>query len=246
MAHRFLGGQTEAEVRMTSVILSCCGEVVVLQEPSGEIICPLCDEAFDESQIRELVWSQAPMLRPIFEEPTSEIEREDPWSGPKGFILGGWSLPTKSELATQYLEAADLIVSAIKDNVIEDYRVANPVLFLYRHAVEVALKGIMRSAPRTHDLGQLADAFNAFIADKCGQVSPRWVTARLKEIAAIDPGSTAFRYADYTRSGPTRAVLADSEIYIDLCHLQRSIKVLLKALENIATVASRRRSDPAV
>jgi hypothetical protein len=113
------------------------------------------------------------MMRPLFEEPTVEIEREDPWVGPKGFMLGGWSIPTRSEMAKQYLEAADALVDAIKQNETEDYRIANPVLFLYRHATEMTLKGIMYSAPKTHDLSRLADDFDNFIKDNAASLSHR-------------------------------------------------------------------------
>jgi hypothetical protein len=223
---------------ISAIILTCCGETILLPPGPLAIDCPQCGESFTESEIEELACAQAPMLRPLFEEPTAEIEREDPWSGPKGFMLGGWSLPTRNEMAMQYFDAANLLVQAIKQNEVEDYRVPNPVLFLYRHAVEMALKGIMVSAPRTHDLSRLADDFEAFIKDKCGQSVPTWITARLKEIAGVDPNSTAFRYGQYQCKGPNQAALADGEIYIDLFHLQRSMKTLLAALERVFVMAS--------
>jgi hypothetical protein len=223
---------------MRFIVLTCCGETVPLPPDPRAVGCPGCGEPFTECDIEELACAQAPMMRPLFEEPTVDIEREDPWSGPKGFMLGGWSLPTPSEMAKQYLEAADALVDAIKQNEMEDYRIANPVLFLYRHAAEMTLKGIMYSAPKTHDLSRLADDFDAFIKDKCGQSAPPWITTRLKEIAGIDPNSTAFRYGEYQCKGPNQAALADGEIYIDLFHVQRSMKALIEALDRVYALAS--------
>lgn len=223
---------------MSFIVLTCCGKTIPLPPDPRAVDCPACGEPFTECDIEELACAQAPMMRPLFEEPTVDIEREDPWSGPKGFMLGGWSLPTRSEMAKQYLEAANALVDAIKQNEMEDYRIANPVLFLYRHAVEMTLKGIMYSAPKTHDLRRLADDFDAFIKDKCGQSVPTWITTRLKEIAGIDPNSTAFRYGEYQCNGPNQAALADGEIYIDLFHLQRSMKALIEALDGVYTEAS--------
>ena len=110
------------------------------------------------------------MMRPLFEEPTAEIERPDPFTGPQGFMIGGEFLPTKEEMAQQYLEAANLLVEAIKRGDMEDYRLTNPVLFLYRHALEMKLKGLMQDVPKTHDLLKIAEEFEAMIKRKCDQI----------------------------------------------------------------------------
>src|SRR5438105_4544519 len=86
---------------------------------------------------------QSAMTRPLFEEPTEEIERPDAWSGAKGFIFGGMALRLKWELGEQFLDAANALIQSIKQNECEDYRVANPALFLYRHWLELTLKSIL-------------------------------------------------------------------------------------------------------
>jgi hypothetical protein len=35
------------------------------------------------------MFNESAMTRPLFEEPSDEIERVDPFSGPKGFMFGG-------------------------------------------------------------------------------------------------------------------------------------------------------------
>jgi hypothetical protein len=89
--------------------------------------------------------------RPLFEEPTSACEREDPWSGPKGFMFGGMGLPTRPYLDTaqQYFDAANLLISDIESLRIEDYNLANPIFFLYRHWLELMVKENCRACSRT-------------------------------------------------------------------------------------------------
>jgi hypothetical protein len=77
------------------------------------------------------------MTRPLFEEPSSDCEREDEWSSPKGFMFGGWSLPcgTTWEMAEQYFDAANLLIENIEHNDIEDYKLGTPVLYLYPNVI---------------------------------------------------------------------------------------------------------------
>lgn len=163
--------------------------------------------------------------RPLFEEPSDEIERIDPFSGPKGFMFGGMCSATKQELGQHYFEAADLLIRAIKRNELEDYKLAHPVFFLYRHSIELTLKSLIEwmESPNVwgHNLASLADRFATAVQGKFGQEVPSWITDRIKEIAAMDPGSTTFRYDD---------VRNDGEMYVSLVHLQEVMKGLNSAL----------------
>jgi hypothetical protein len=161
------------------------------------------------------------MTRPLFEEPSIDSEREDPWSGPKGFMFGGWSLPsgTTWEMAEQYFDAANQLIQSILSGKVEDYRLGPPVLFLYRHWLELAVKSIINPT-YGHDFAKLSDNLAVQFA-KRGIEVPKWVTGRLLEIAAIDPSSTAFRYADGTIPG---------EVYVSLPHLRDSMTLMYVAL----------------
>lgn len=161
------------------------------------------------------------MTRPLFEEPSADCEREDPWSGPKGFMFGGWSLPcgTTWEMAQQYFDAANLLIESIQGDQMEDYKLGTPVLFLYRHWLELAVKSIIGPI-HGHDLTKLSSELARVLA-KRGVEVPKWVSARLREIAEVDPSSTAFRYAENTVAG---------EIYVSLPHLRDAMKLLHVAL----------------
>jgi hypothetical protein len=170
------------------------------------------------------------MNRPLFEEPSEASVREDPWSGPKGFMIGGMSLPTKHELSQQYFDAAHLLVESIKRNDWEDYKLVNPALFLYRHALELLAKSLLGSTTKTHDLFKLADDLNDLALTRDHEPAPPWIISRLKEIAAIDPGSTAFRYARNYSSKAKCDVEVDGEVYVNLHHLQGAMVALYFAL----------------
>lgn len=175
-------------------------------------------------------FTEEAMTRPLFQEPTPDIEREDPFSGPKGFMYGGMSQATMASLAEEYFDAGDLILEAIKRDDIEDYKLANAALFLFRHAAELILKAGLGQFDRTHDLSRLADAFAAFVKKDHNENVPQWITDRLKELAAIDPGSLAFRYGEYCDPLDKESISLNGEIYVDLWHLQAAMKALKAAL----------------
>lgn len=181
------------------------------------------------------IFTEEAMTRPLFQEPTSEIEREDPFSGPQGFMLGGMSQATMASLAEEYFDAANLIVETIRRGDWEDYKLANAALFLYRHSAELILKAALGQYERTHDLSRLADSFAAMVKERYGQEVPAWIIHRVKELAAIDPGSTAFRYGRYFDPLERPGAPLNDEIYVDLRHLQSAMMALNTALVGAAS-----------
>jgi hypothetical protein len=55
---------------------------------------------------------------------------------------------------------------------------------------------------------------------------------RLKELAKIDPGSTAFRYSENRDETSKKYVPVDGEFHVDLRHLQRVMNALKTALSD--------------
>jgi hypothetical protein len=92
--------------------------------------------------------TQQAMTRRIFEEPGPHIERVDAFSAPHGFLFGYQSgmggSPDHLSLAQSYMEAAYVLTEALNGDW-EDCRVAEPLMYLYRHATELFLKGVMIS-----------------------------------------------------------------------------------------------------
>lgn len=147
--------------------------------------------------MRANIFTEETMTRPLFEELTGDHAREDEWSGPHGFAIGGMMQANTASLAEEYFAAANELVDAIKEKRIADYQVGNAAQFLYRHSCELILKAALPASKRTHDLTGLTDSFVEMVKRKYGQDVPAWIVRRMKELAAIDPNSTAFRYGNY-------------------------------------------------
>ena len=114
------------------------------------------------------------MTRPLFEEPSADCEREDEWSYPKGFMFGGWSLPsgTTWEIAEQYFDATLVLIENIGNNEVPDYKLGTPVLYLYRHWLELAVKSIIGPI-HGHDLAKLSSRLTSVLyatGDRSSQV----------------------------------------------------------------------------
>lgn len=183
-------------------------------------------------------FTEEQMHRPLFEEPTVEIERPDEWSEPLGFLVGGAANQRYQHLGQQYFNAANHLVECIKHQDVADCEVANPVLYLYRHSIELFLKSIMKGAAKTHSLDTLAEEYRTFIKEQFDAVCPEWIISRMKELGAIDPNSTAFRYnMNYNKSTKSDSPV-DGEFHVNLHHLQSAMTALNIALVGtIATVA---------
>jgi hypothetical protein len=173
------------------------------------------------------------MTRPLFDASFEGIERQDEWSGPHGFLFEPMTYPSKSELSRQFLNAAEGLVDAILRKEVADYTLAYPAMFLYRHSIELVLKCALGGDADGHKLIDLADIFARRCKEQHGQEVPAWITARLKEIAAVDPNSTAFRYAENRVAKSKLRVPFYGEFHVDLHHLRRSMAVLHAALSGV-------------
>lgn len=167
---------------------------------------------------------------PLFVELSEEHQREDALSGPHGFVFGGMFLPNKLDMAEQYLHAANVLVDTIRCQKEEDFRLANPVLFLYRHAIELLLKGMLGSGSTHHKIDVLGADLKVLIRNRYQENMPAWIIDRLNELAAIDPNSMAFRYAEDKYRGSKQLTPVEGEVYVGAKHLQETMNALFSAL----------------
>jgi hypothetical protein len=67
---------------------------------------------------------------------------------------------------------------------------------------------------------------------------PSWIVSRMRELGAIDPNSTAFRYSqNFDKTSENRRPV-DGEYHVDLLHLQSAMRALNSAIVGvIAAVA---------
>lgn len=176
------------------------------------------------------------MHRPLFEEPTADLVRPNEWSEPLGILVGGMANQQYQHLGQQYFNAANNLVESIKQHDVADCDVANPVLYLYRHSLELYLKAIMQDAVKTHSLETLAEEYRSFVKHVFDADCPGWIIDRMKELGAIDPNSTAFRYnMTYNRTAKADEPVA-GEYHVDLHYLQSAMIALNNAL--VGTIAA--------
>jgi hypothetical protein len=178
--------------------------------------------------------SKDAMTRPLFEPMDEKHERPDEWSGPLGFVIGGFARPSMQAerdgaLAEQYFAAAGALIDSILDRRVADYQVANAALFLYRHSFELLLKAGLppkaRAEKDIHDLGKLARSY-AYHKQQADETVPPWIIKRCDELAAIDPGSEAFRYGEYGTPKAKDGKPITDEIHVDLLHLKAAMAAL--------------------
>lgn len=176
--------------------------------------------------------------RPLFEALSEEHERPDEWSGPLGFVIGGFARPEAETerdgmMAEQFFEAANALIDAIIERRVADFEVANAALFLYRHCFELLLKAGLppkvRKSKNIHHLGDLAKSY-AHHKRLEGHIVSAWIVKRCEELAVIDPESMAFRYGNYGTPKDKDGTPILDEIHVDIFHLKAAMRVLNAAL----------------
>lgn len=153
---------------------------------------------------------------PLLQDPPEN--EEEPWR--HGFIWSGGHGQGQFELARNYRYAADrLIEEAIKEQV--SYYWLCPVLFTYRHTLELYLKVIGNINERTHSLARCVK----LVEERHGQKFPARVKGWIAELDAIDPDpATTFRYeSDGARNY--------SERWIDLRHFQFAMRQIFQIID---------------
>lgn len=163
------------------------------------------------------------MTRPIFEEPPDDMALR------AGALLVNWNGNAgvaASEVSSAFRVAAErLLDAALANN--ETWEAAYPILFCYRHGLEVSLKSLVPGAPRQHGLADLWATLQPRLAGQYPAGQLAWLNDRIAEFEHVDPRSTAFRYADAVPSG--RA----PELWVDFHHLKASAALLFDALDRL-------------
>lgn len=127
-------------------------------------------------------------------------------------------------LALRFKQASDVLIKhGLKD--MEAYELLYPVLFNYRHAIELYLKALIQPEKRNHDLGYLLKCFEKLLMDHHHTEMPTWFRSLLTEFVEYDPRSTTFRYPGRTP--------VDEERIVDLPQLQKHMDALFDAFHRI-------------
>ena len=164
-------------------------------------------------QYSEPLLELARLHSPLFQDPSDEMD--ETWQ--HGTLIGGMACRELLQVARAYKLAADELLKQALSKY-EPHELDYPVLFLYRHTVEIYLKAALDVPPQHHDLSQLIQLLEA----ESGKQIAGWVRDRLWDFHKIDNMASLFRYADPPANG---------ELWIDFHQLQAVIDKLVQAIE---------------
>jgi len=166
----------------------------------------------------------------IFGEPPDGVD--ETWT--RGAMLGGMMGYEPLEIADSYFRAGEILVETVLDRrrcgteFVEARDVIHPIMFTYRHGLELYLKAILRTAPKTHNLGSLLEGFCRHVRERYLESVPSWFTKPVSEFITYDPTSVTFRY-ESTNSQLAR----DGEFWVDLATLQVTMERLRLVLRRV-------------
>jgi hypothetical protein len=161
---------------------------------------------------------------PIFQEVPDELGQSE--SVEHGVIIGGMAGPSWIDLAKAYRLAADTLVDiALKDtNTNKGFNLFNvvwPILFNYRHCIEVYLKILTKYSKPKHSIEDLVNS----LREKYKPLKiNNWIENLLYEWSDIDDYSTAFRYPNEFKGG---------EYWVDFHHLKTVMGILCDSFEKL-------------
>lgn len=150
-----------------------------------------------------------------------------------GALLGGMvdlAARERGVLACSFKQAGDaLIASALADHSANE--LLYPILFNYRHSLELYLKAVATPSHKNHDLKQLIEGFERVVREKFATDVPEWIVQRLREFEDVDSGSTAFRYPE--AGVAFRSGRLEDEVWVDLPRLKRVMDRLETAFHRV-------------
>jgi hypothetical protein len=151
----------------------------------------------------------------IFQEPPPDLD--ETWN--HGAALGSSFSCDDEMLARSYFAAGAVLIRHVLSNRVGDsgQDFVGPILFTYRHGIELYLKAIVKPEKRDHNLGSLLEAYCRHVRGRYNESLPKWVTRTIDEFIQVDRGSDLFRYGD-----PDAPVL-DITHWVDFRVLRRTM-----------------------
>lgn len=99
-------------------------------------------------------------------------------------------------IADSYKNRADDLVEIVIKNRDVAYEYTYPILFLYRHSLELYLKALSTNKKRTHKFDNLILNLKEKYKDKLLSEILNELICRIYEFKELDSGSTRFRYGN--------------------------------------------------
>ncbi len=149
-------------------------------------------------------------------------------------MLGGSDAYTHESMALAYKSAADILVQKALDRDETSWEIAAPILYLYRHSLELYLKWATQSNAKSHNLVGMINQANELAKQRIGKELHPEVIERMQEFAEYDENGFSFRYADV--SGDAQY----SQTTVKLLHLR---KVMERITSDLAQLGNAKRRE---
>lgn len=172
-------------------------------------------EYYDIEPINNLIIQ----IAPIFQEPTEEMTG----LGNNVIFAGMTSLDNQLSLANAFKKSGDILFETVKKQG-NLYDFVSPILYQYRHAIELYLKSVLREPPKSHNLLSLYDSFEALVKLHFQEDIPLWLSDIIKGFNELDPKGDIFRYNE---------MISRDEILIDLKLLKTKMDWFGKSINRI-------------
>lgn len=162
----------------------------------------------------------ATVLTPIFQEIPDDIEER---SGSAALVI---SLSESTDLyfiANSYKNAGDVLVESAIENY-NAYELIYPIIYNYRHSIELYLKDSVTNRKINHSLIDPLDELKETLYTEFQATLPDWFERTVIAFNEYDPKGTSFRYG---------GTLPEYETFVDLMHLKNLMAQLGKAFQMI-------------
>ncbi|MGD9893704.1 MAG: hypothetical protein AB7U18_20670 [Dehalococcoidia bacterium] len=161
----------------------------------------------------------------VFRDVPDEID--EAWTN--GVLIGDMASSLNDlELARAYAEAAAQLVDPALESG-EAWRLTYPIFYLYRHALELYLKAVVRPPRPRHELPPLVEEVEKLLRERLHTAIPTHLKDDLLVFATVNPDAQSFRYS-YTTTGKRR--LLPGEYWVRLRDLRRFADEVFRFIED--------------
>jgi hypothetical protein len=162
-------------------------------------------------------------INPIFQELPDDLD--ETWR--HGAVISGMAgTGDDFSLAESYKLAGDVLVDAALSRD-EAHELAFPIIYNYRHAVELYLKSVVEPKDRDHILAPLLEGFRHLLTTELKTQVPDWFERLVLQLHTYDPTSTSFRY------GGSEALTSYTELWVDLPHTKKLMGWLAEGFQRV-------------
>lgn len=151
------------------------------------------------------------------------LEIDETWR--HGAVLGGMATQAydRRSVADAYKLAGDVLIHQALSRS-EAYELIYPILFNYRHCLELYMKILVQPQKTNHNFEYLVYELVEYVKKHYGIELPHWFKERILEFDEFDPRATTFRYDDV---GIVSKKTGDiGEFWIDLAYLLKVMDVI--------------------